>query len=154
MSDLVIPGGTVIAGTGSPAVRAHAAAPPAQHTALTPRLPDVGGESGDRGLREYGMGGGAYGRAATGEEIGRMRDGARVALGAGAMGLATSFAPTQRGVAGKPVPSRHCDRAEFDALFGVLREAGRGLGMVTPGDVITTEELFEFQHQLGVPITM
>jgi N-acyl-D-aspartate/D-glutamate deacylase len=112
------------------------------------------GYIGHTALRLYVMGDDAYERTATAQEIETMRDGVRVALGAGAMGLATSFAPTHRGVDGKPVPSRHCDRAEFDALFSVLREAGRGLGMVTPGDVITTEELFEFQHQLGVPITM
>ena len=112
------------------------------------------GYVGHTALRLYVMGDDAYERTATAEEIEEMREAVRGALGAGAMGLATSFAPTHRGVEGKPVPSRHCDRAEFDSLFGVLRETGRGLGMVTPGDVITTEELFEFQQQLGVPITM
>jgi N-acyl-D-aspartate/D-glutamate deacylase len=83
-----------------------------------------------------------------------MCDGIRAALEAGAIGFATSSAPTHRGANGKPVPSRQADRFEFDALFGVLQETGRGIGMVTPGDVITPAELFELQMRLGVPFTM
>jgi N-acyl-D-aspartate/D-glutamate deacylase len=109
---------------------------------------------GHTAVRLFVMGGDAYERTATAAEVEAMRETVRVAIGAGAMGLATSFAPTHRGAGGKPVPSRHADRAEFDALYGVLRETGRGLGMVTPGDVISTEELFDFQRELGVPITM
>jgi N-acyl-D-amino-acid deacylase len=109
---------------------------------------------GHTAVRLFVMGDDAYERTATAAEIEAMRETVRGAIGAGAMGLATSFAPTQRGVDGKPIPSRRADRAEFDALFGVLRETGRGLGMVTPGDTISTEELFDFQLELGVPITM
>jgi len=109
---------------------------------------------GHTALRLFVMGDDAYERSATAEEVETMRDAIRVALDAGAIGFATSSAPTHRGVDGKPVPSRHADRAEFDALFTVLREEGRGLGMVTPGDVITPEELFDLQKELGVPMTM
>jgi N-acyl-D-amino-acid deacylase len=109
---------------------------------------------GHTALRLFVMGDDAYERTATAEEIDGMRDAIRVALEAGAIGFATSSAPTHRGVDGKPVPSRHADRTEFDALFDVLREEGRGLGMVTPGDVITPEDLFDFQMEIGVPMTM
>nr|MDT0664758.1 amidohydrolase family protein [Micromonospora sp. DSM 115978] len=109
---------------------------------------------GHTALRLFVMGDDAYERTATAAEIESMRGIVRVALEAGAIGFATSSAPTHRGIDGKPVPSRFADRTEFDALFGVLRETGRGLAMVTPGDVITAEELFEFQRELGVPMTM
>jgi N-acyl-D-aspartate/D-glutamate deacylase len=109
---------------------------------------------GHTALRLFVMGDDAYERTAVAEEIETMRDTIRVALDAGAIGFATSSAPTHRGVNGKPVPSRHSDRAEFDGLFHVLREARRGIAMVTPGDVIATEDLFDFQKELGVPLTM
>ena len=115
---------------------------------------NFGAYIGHTALRLFVMGDGAYERTATAGEVESMRDTIRVALDAGAIGFATSFAPTHRGVDGKPVPSRHANRAEFEALFRVLREAGRGLGMVTPGDVIAPDELFDFQLELGVPITM
>jgi N-acyl-D-amino-acid deacylase len=100
------------------------------------------------------MGDEAYERVATSDEVETMRIAVREAVEAGALGFATSFAPTHRGVDGKPVPSRLADRAEFDALFEVLAEMDRGIGMVTPGDVISHEELFAFQKTLGVPMTM
>jgi N-acyl-D-amino-acid deacylase len=109
---------------------------------------------GHTALRLFVLGDDAYERTATAQEIATMRETIRVAIEAGAIGFATSFAPTHRGVDGKPVPSRHADRAEFDALFGVLRETGRGLAMVTPGDLISPEELIEFQLELDVPVTM
>jgi N-acyl-D-aspartate/D-glutamate deacylase len=109
---------------------------------------------GHTALRLFVLGDEAYERTATAREIEAMCAAVRGALEAGAIGFATSFAPTHRGVDGKPVPSRHADRAEVDALLGVLRDAGRGLGMVTPGDVITPDELFDLQLELGIPITM
>jgi len=109
---------------------------------------------GHTALRIFVMGDAAYDRTATVDEVETMKSAVREALEAGAIGFATSSAPTHRGVDGKPVPSRHADRYEFDALFGVLAETGLGLGMVTPGDVITPEELFALQQELGIPITM
>jgi N-acyl-D-aspartate/D-glutamate deacylase len=109
---------------------------------------------GHTALRLFVMGDAAYDRTATSEEVQSMCEGIRGALEAGAMGFATSSAPTHRGANGKPVPSRHADRFEFDSLFEVLQESGRGIGMVAPGDVITPEELFELQMKLGVPFTM
>jgi N-acyl-D-amino-acid deacylase len=109
---------------------------------------------GHTALRLFVMGDDAYERTATPDEVTAMCETIRVAIEAGAIGFATSFAPTHRGVDGKPVPSRQANRAEFDALFGVLRETGRGLAMVTPGDLISPEELIEFQKLLDVPMTM
>jgi N-acyl-D-amino-acid deacylase len=112
---------------------------------------------GHTALRLFVMGDDAYERTATTEEIDTMREAIRVALAAGAIGFATSFAPTHRGVNGKPVPSRHCDRTELDALLHVLNEERRGLAMITPGgpgETITTDEIFDLQMEMGVPFTM
>ena len=109
---------------------------------------------GHTALRLFVMGDEAYDRTASAAEIDAMRDAIRLALAAGAIGFATSSGPTHLGVDGKPIPSRLCDRTEFDALFGVLGEEARGLAMVTPGDVISLTDMFELQLQLGVPMTM
>ena len=109
---------------------------------------------GHTALRLFVMGDDAYERTASAAEIEAMREAIRLAVAAGAIGFATSSGPTHRGVDGKPIPSRLCDRTEFDALFGVLGEQARGLAMVTPGDVISLADMFELQLQLGVPMTM
>jgi N-acyl-D-aspartate/D-glutamate deacylase len=109
---------------------------------------------GHTALRLFVMGDDAYERTATGDEVESMRATIRAALDAGAIGFATSFAPTHRGVDGKPVPSRHCDKSEFDALLGVLADESRGLAMVTPGDVVSIDEVFDLQLQLGIPVTL
>jgi N-acyl-D-amino-acid deacylase len=109
---------------------------------------------GHTALRLFVMGDEAYERPATDGEITAMCELLRDALAAGAIGFATSSAPTHFGVNGEPIPSRRADRREFDALFEALRDSGRGLGMVTPGDVITFEELADLQRRLDIPITM
>src|SRR3954453_15397537 len=69
---------------------------------------------GHTALRLFVMGDDAYERAATDDEIERMKDVVREAMEAGAAGFAPSFPPTHRGVDGKPVPSRFAERAEID----------------------------------------
>ena len=62
-----------------------------------------------------------------------MQDVVREAMDAGAAGFATSFAPTHRGVDGKPVPSRFAERAEIEALLEALGEVGPRRRRVHPG---------------------
>jgi len=88
-------------------------------------------------LRLYVMGEEATERAATGDEIARMRALVREAIDAGAIGFATSKASTHIGYAGKPVPSRAAQFAEIEAL---ARSTGRPVtwtallaGMMGPG---------------------
>ena len=60
-------------------------------------------------MRLYVMGDAAYERKATDDEVARMCAVVRESMQAGAVGLATSFAPTHLGIDGKPVPSRFAE---------------------------------------------
>src|SRR4029077_14119462 len=68
--------------------------------------------AGHSAMRLYVMGEAAYERAATPDEIERMCDLVREAMGGGAAGFSTSFSYAHRGVDGKPVPSRFSERDE------------------------------------------
>jgi N-acyl-D-amino-acid deacylase len=108
---------------------------------------------GHTALRLFVMGDDAYERAATAEEITAMQDVVTEAMEAGAAGFATSFAPTHRGVDGKPVPSRFADRAEIDGLLSALGNSHRGIAAFTPGENLGVAELYELQPKVGVPFT-
>ncbi len=108
---------------------------------------------GHTALRLFVMGDDAYERAATAEEVTAMQEVVREAMEAGAAGFATSFAPTHRGVDGKPVPSRFADRAEIDGLLEALGESGRGVAACTPGEQMGIAELYDVQPKIGVPFT-
>jgi N-acyl-D-aspartate/D-glutamate deacylase len=114
---------------------------------------NFGAYIGHTALRLFAMGDAAYERAATDDEIERMCALVREALAAGAVGFATSFAPTHLGVDGKPIPSRFCERKEFDALAMAVGQAGRGIVHVAPGDQISIPELYELQPRVGRPFT-
>jgi N-acyl-D-aspartate/D-glutamate deacylase len=113
---------------------------------------NFGAYVGHTAVRLYVMGDAAYERHATPDEVARMCDVVRESMRAGAVGLATSFAPTHLGIDGKPVPSRFAELAEFEAMAGVLRELGRGVVAVTPGAGFF-REIYDFQRRVGVPVT-
>ena len=77
----------------------------------------------------------------------------RQALRDGAIGLATSFAVTHRGVDGKPVPSRQADRAEWEALLQVMAEERRGAVAIAAGDPCPIPDMYDLQPSYGVPFT-
>jgi N-acyl-D-amino-acid deacylase len=108
---------------------------------------------GHTALRLFVMGDDAYERTATAEEVARMQAVLREAMLAGAAGLATSFAITHRGVDGKPVPSRFADRAEFEALLDTMREVGRGVVAIAPGEQCGIPDMYQLQPRAGVPFT-
>jgi N-acyl-D-amino-acid deacylase len=113
---------------------------------------NFGAYVGHTAVRLYVMGAAAYERHATPDEVARMCDVVRESMRAGAVGLATSFAPTHLGIDGKPVPSRFAELAEFEAMANVLRELGRGVVAVTPGQGFF-REIYDFQRRVGVPVT-
>jgi N-acyl-D-aspartate/D-glutamate deacylase len=88
---------------------------------------------GHSSLRTYVMGEAATERAATDAEIGSMKSLILEAMKAGAVGFSTSTSPAHNGEGGKPMPSRLADEKELRALVGCLREAGRGVFMLTKG---------------------
>jgi N-acyl-D-aspartate/D-glutamate deacylase len=75
----------------------------------------------------------------TPDQLARMQDEVRAALGAGAIGFASSFSPNHSGHGGLPMPSTIAGDAEIHALAGVLGEAGRGVFMMATGPRATPE---------------
>ncbi|MDA8356478.1 MAG: amidohydrolase family protein [Actinomycetota bacterium] len=108
---------------------------------------------GHTAVRLYVMGEAAYDRAATDEELDRMQAVVAEAMEAGAMGFASSSSPTHNGDHGRPVPSRVADLHELRALLEPLRQQGRGVVALLPGGVISNDEVFELQAEIGRPIT-
>jgi N-acyl-D-amino-acid deacylase len=88
---------------------------------------------GHSSIRTYVMGDAATERPATEAEIGLMKNLILEAMKAGAVGFSTSTSPAHNGEGGKPMPSRLADENELRALVGCLREAGRGVFMLTKG---------------------
>ena len=113
---------------------------------------NFGAYVGHTAVRLYVMGDAAYERKATDDEVARMCAVVRESMEAGALGLATSFAPTHLGIDGKPVPSRFAELSEFEAMARVLTELGRGVVAVTPGQGFF-REIYDFQRRIGVPVT-
>jgi N-acyl-D-aspartate/D-glutamate deacylase len=70
-------------------------------------------------------------RAATADEIGRMRALVVEAMQAGACGFSTTRNTQHNGEAGIPMPSRLADEQELMALSSSLNESGRGVLMMT-----------------------
>src|SRR3546814_9523904 len=92
-------------------------------------------------LRSTVLGADASKRAATADELARMKRILEEAMEAGAIGFPSSTFENHNGYAGVPMPSRLADDAEFETLIGVLGEKGRGLFMITVGQRTTVETL-------------
>ena len=108
---------------------------------------------GHTAVRLYVMGDDAYERPAKHEEIEQMQQVVGGAMAAGAIGFASSSSPTHNGDKGRPVPSRVADVEELRALLQPVRKAGRGVVALLPGGVITHEQVFELQKEIGRPFT-
>jgi N-acyl-D-aspartate/D-glutamate deacylase len=108
---------------------------------------------GHTAVRIYVMGDAAYERAANEDEIAAMRRVVRESMEGGAVGLASSFAPTHLGMDGKPIPSRLAEISEFEALAMELSGLGRGVVASTIGPGFAFNEVYDFQRRIGVPFT-
>jgi N-acyl-D-aspartate/D-glutamate deacylase len=114
---------------------------------------NVGAFVGHTPLRLYVMGEEAIERPATEAETARMRGLVREALDAGALGFATSKAPTHVGYGGRPVPSRLAELDELLALTGALGEAGRGIVQATVGPGLFFDEFAALARAARRPVT-
>jgi len=104
-------------------------------------------------LRLYVMGEDATARAATPDEVARMKALVHEALDAGAIGFGTSKSVTHNGYAGKPVPSRLAAPDEMDAMVAAMGEAKRGLMQITIGRDYPAKAMAEASRRHGVPVT-
>ncbi len=110
---------------------------------------NVGALIGHTPVRMYVMGEESTEREATDDEIAQMKALVHEALEAGAIGFATSKAPTHVGYAGRPVPSRAASFAEIKALASALGDAQRGMLQSTIGPELLFNELSEIQREIG-----
>jgi N-acyl-D-amino-acid deacylase len=104
-------------------------------------------------LRLYVMGEESTERAATPDEIGKMKVLVREAMEAGAIGFGTSVSVSHSGYGGKPVPSRQATVEEMDALVSVMGEMKRGLMQITIGRDFSTRHMAEVSRKYQVPVT-
>ncbi len=82
-------------------------------------------------------------RAATDDEIARMRQLVAEAMQAGALGFSTTRSNQHNGEAGIPMPSRLAEEKELIALSSALKDAGRGVLMMTRDSIATPMDLIE-----------
>ncbi len=114
---------------------------------------NVGALVGHTPVRMYVMGEASTEREATPEEVGEMRDIVADALRAGALGFATSKAPTHVGYGGRPVPSRAASFEEIEALASAVGEVPHGVNQATVGRGLFLRELEAIQRKTGHPVT-
>ena len=108
---------------------------------------------GHTALRIYVLGDDATERAATPEEVERMRDIVGEAIDAGAIGFASSKSPTHSGDAGKPVPSRFAELDEIMRIASVMGEKNRGTFQATIGPGFYVKEMAALSEAIGRPVT-
>ncbi len=118
-----------------------------------PKVINVASMVGHTAVRLYVLGEEATERAATGEEVARMRAIVADALRAGAAGFATSRSPTHVGYSGKPVPSRVGASDEVMILAQALGDAGRGVFQATVGADLLFDQFAEITRTTGRPVT-
>jgi len=99
-------------------------------------------------LRLYVMGEESTERAANPEEVAQMRRLVEEGLAAGAVGFATSKAPTHVGYSGRPVPSRMAEFEEIRTLAGALAEGG-GVMQATLGRELFLDEFSTIATDTG-----
>lgn len=119
---------------------------------------NVAAQVGHSPLRYYVMGPASYERAATAEELAKMKEVLGDAMAAGAVGFSTSQAEFDVGAYGEPVPSRLSSREELFELAGVMGKLHRGIlsQNPNPGGAIISPEFQELMIDLarstGLPL--
>jgi N-acyl-D-amino-acid deacylase len=109
---------------------------------------------GHSSVRTYVMGDAATQRPACENEIHEMRHIVLQGLRAGAVGFATSTSPAHNGADGLPMPSRLADEAELASLAACLKDAGRGVFMLTKGGQTRMDFLEQLAAHSGRPVVV
>ena len=112
-------------------------------------VPNVVAFAGHSSIRTWVMGADASSRAASDDEIAQMAALVREAIAAGAVGLGSSTNEPHNGEGGVPMPSRLADAREFRALLAAMRDAGRGVFMLTKGSTTTVPFLEDLAAETG-----
>ena len=115
-------------------------------------VPNVASYCGHSSLRMWVLGEEASTRAATPDEVAQMKSILVEALSVGAVGFSTSTLEQHNGENGVPMPSRLADEHEMFELTGALKEAGRGVFMLTKGMTTTIEFLEQISANNGRPV--
>ena len=116
--------------------------------------PNVAAFVGHSSVRTWVLGDDASRRAATDDEIARMRAAVSEAMQVGALGFSTTTSVQHNGEGGVPMPSRLAYDAELDAMADALREAGRGVLMITKGPSTPVERLEAVTAASGRPFVV
>lgn len=112
-------------------------------------VPNVVAFAGHSSIRTFVMGEDASKRPATDAEIAQMAEIVRESIKAGAVGLGSSTNEPHNGEGGIPMPSRLADEREFKALLGAMRDAGRGVFMLTKGRTTSVPFLENLSAETG-----
>ena len=107
---------------------------------------------GHSSVRTWVMGDAATERAASPDEIAAMRRLVDEGIAAGAIGFATSTSPAHNGEAGRPMPSRLACDQELHTLTMALRDAERGVFMLTKGGHTRVDFLEQLAADSGRPV--
>jgi len=115
---------------------------------------NVGSLIGHTPTRLYVMGDDSTEREATADEVKQMREIVRDALKAGAIGFATSKAPTHIGAGGKPVPSRLANyKDEILEIVKVVGEEKQGIIQSTIGTDVLHDQFAEMSKVADCNVT-
>ncbi len=113
--------------------------------------PNVACYVGHSSVRTFVMRDDATQRAATLEEVSAMRRLVVQAMEAGACGFSTTRNPQHNGEAGIPMPSRLADERELVALSASLKDVGRGMLMMTRGELTPIAFIEQLAQSAGRP---
>ena len=113
--------------------------------------PNVACYVGHSSVRTFVMRDDATRRAATPAEVSEMRRLVVQAMEAGACGFSTTRNPQHNGEAGIPMPSRLADEQELLALSASLKDVGRGMLMMTRGELTPIALIEQLAQSAGRP---
>ncbi len=105
---------------------------------------------GHSAVRYAVMGEDALGAVATPEQVSAMQSLLREGLVAGATGFSSSWGPSHNDHRGTPVPSRHADAAELQALAAVVSEVAGTTIEFVPGSARFTDDTMALLASMSI----